>query len=911
MPNPSNRLCILMILSSLTVSQANPLLPPPGDLELSEGFKNPIGFYDATPRFSWKLPDTPEVRVQSAYEIAVASSPELLPDQADIWATGKMAGEQSTYIHYEGPPLTSRQNLYFRIRYWNDQNEASAWSETASFELGLLDNADWRAKWIRFPGHGDSEQTSYETPLYRPVYLRKEFKADKSIDRARLYITAKGLFEARINGQRIGEDRMAPGWTPYQKRVETLTYNVTANLRRGDNAIALILAEGWHSGRFGPKRTWGNEPPPEIICQLEIEYGDGTRGQLVTDASWLATIDGPIRTSGIYDGERYDAHHEMPGWDQAGFAATDWMPVIETPIDPTVQLQPKRHFTTRDMQVLNPISISQPQPDRIVFDMGQNMVGVPRIAVPMKKGDTLRIRVAEALNRDGSLYTGNLGSAESIDYYTASEEGIIEWQPLFTFHGYRYVELSGYDTRKPPEFGWMKGIVQFTNFSDTGGFESSSENLNQLQSNILWSLRGNFLDIPTDCPQRAERLGWTGDAQVFIPTALFNCDLHAFWSAWLKSMREEQYENGMIPVVIPNATGDFTEAGWSDACTIIPWETYWRTGDKKVLEDNYEMMLRWLDYSATHVKEGISSQRTVGDWLQPYSRQEDERRGDTSNELISTAYYARSIELAQRTAEILGHRQKSAELMALHAHVRKAFQNKFFDKEGRHVGGPETQTSYLLALGFNLLSQEIAEKAANHLVRTLEEADGHLRTGFLGTHLLAPTLDKIGRSDIAFELLFKETYPSWLYSISQGATTIWERWNGYTHLHGVVKRQGSLNHYAYGAIGEWMYERIAGIYPLEAGYKKIRIAPLAGGPLTHAHGEYESPYGLIESKWEIKDGTLELSVTIPPNTSAIVSVHPPYTHDVHLNNEPLPAGIDSQEIHLQPGRYLLTSKANP
>lgn len=906
---PVNRFILMAILSSLSLSHAGAALPPPEGLELSEGFQNPIGFHDASPNFSWKLPDNHEVRSQTAYEISVASNPDLLPGRGDIWTTGKVESAQSIHIPYEGPQLKSRDTLYWNVRYWNESGTVSAWSEPAIFELGLLDNADWQAKWIRFPGHGKDEQTPYDTPLYRPVYLRKDFPLDRSVATARLYITAKGLFEARINGQRVGKDRMAPGWTPYQKRIETLTYDVTNNLRKGENAIGIILAEGWHSGRFGPKRTWGNEPTPEIICQLEWEYEDGSRDSVVTDASWLATINGPVRTSGIYDGERYDAHFDMPGWDQPGYAANGWSHVIETPIVPTVKLRPKRHFTTRDMRERIPVSISQPEPGTVVFDMGQNMVGVPRISVPMKKGKTLRIRMGEALNRDGTLYTRNLGTAKSIDTYTAEADGIVDWQPQFTFHGFRYVELTGYDARKPPEFGWLKGIVQYTNFEDTGRFESSSENLNQLQSNIVWSLRGNFLDIPTDCPQRAERLGWTGDAQVFIPTALFNADLHAFWSAWLQSMREEQYENGMIPVVIPNATGEFTEAGWSDACTIIPWETYWRTGDIKVLEDNYDMMLRWLDYSATHVTDGISDQRTVGDWLQPFSQQEDERRGDTNNQLISTAYYARSIELTQRTAEILGDEQRSHELRALHAQVCEAFQAKFFDKTGRHTGGPETQTSYLLALGFNLLSPEIAKGAADHLVRTLEEADGHLRTGFLGTHLLAPTLDKIGRSDLAFELLFKETYPSWLFSISQGATTIWERWDGYTRLHGVIKRQGSLNHYAYGAIGEWMYERIAGIMPLEAGYRRIRIAPLVGGPLTHVKGAYESPYGLIESKWEVREGTFHLRVTVPPNTTAVVTLPDPFTGNIHVDNKP--ARLTSEgAILLGPGIVSISSDSD-
>ncbi|MBD5780069.1 glycoside hydrolase family 78 protein [Pelagicoccus sp. NFK12] len=900
------KLTTLVTFAASIVAPAIAAPPAPSELELSEGFSNPFGFYNASPSFSWQLPASADSASQTAYQIAVASSPELLPDQADLWNTGKTDSAQSLYIPYAGAELSSRDVAYWSVRYWSQKGEASPWSQIQTFELGLLSNDDWQAKWISFPEHGKGQRTEYDTPLYRPVHFRKDFSAKVEVAKARLYITAKGLFEAHINGQQVGEDRMAPGWTPYHTRVETITYDVTKNLTQGKNTIGLILAEGWYAGRFGPKRTWGNEPPPEIIAQLEIEYADGSSDLVLTDSSWLTTIDGPIRTSGIYDGETYDANQEMPGWNQPGFAASNWTTPIEALIDSKIQLQPKRHFTTRDKIELTPISISKPEPDTIVFDMGQNMVGVPRIAIPMKKGQTLRTRVGEALNRDGTLYTRNLGSAKSINHYTANKDGIAEWQPQFTFHGFRYVEITGYDTENPPEFNWVKGIVQYTDFEDTGHFETSDLNINQLQSNIVWGLRGNFLDIPTDCPQRAERLGWTGDAQVFAPTAFYNSDLHAFWTAWLQSMCEEQYDDGQIPVVIPNATGKFTETGWSDACTIIPWETYWRTGDKKVLEENYDMMLRWLDYSATHVTDGISTQRTVGDWLQPYSQQKDKRRGDTDNSLISTAFYARSIELTQRTAAVLGHTEKSEELKTLHAQVAKAFQERFFDAEGRHTGDFQTQTVYLLALAFNLLDSEIAKKAAEHLISSLEAAEGHLRTGFLGTNLLAPTLDRIGRSDLAFDLLFKETYPSWLFSVSQGATTIWERWDGYTHLHGVNRSQGSLNHYAYGAIGEWMYERIAGIYPLDPGYKKIRISPLVGGPLTFARGKYDSPYGVIASYWEINDEELSLQVTIPSNTTAEVTLPAPYTNCIRLNGQVIETS--NHPIRVEPGQYQFTAK---
>ncbi len=878
-------------------------LEAPTELELSEGFSDPMGFYDATPNFSWKLPVEQGSNSQSAYSIVLATDPKLLPENADVWKSEKVYKQQSVHIPYKGRALASRERLYWKVKYWNENNDSSNWSDTAHFELGLLNNSDWQAKWIGLPENGSIEKTEYKTPLFRPVYLRKEFTLNQTVTKARLYITSKGVFNARINGKKIGDDRMTPGWTPYKKRIETLTYDVTGNLQNAENAIGLVLAEGWYAGRLGTReRHWVNESPPEILCQLEIEFTDGSTKTVVTDDSWHATMNGPIRTSGIYDGETYDAAYKMPGWDCAGFDATNWQVVTESEIDQAVALVPKRHFTTKDMKVLPALSLTQQNPSTVIFDMGQNMVGVPRISVPMRKGETLRIRVSEVLDFNDRLYTKNYGTATSTDTYTTNENGVVNWQPQFTFHGYRYIEISGYDQSHLPDLSWVKGIVQHTSFEDTGNFVSSSKTLNQLQSNIVWGLRGNFLDIPTDCPQRSERLGWTGDAQVFTPTALFNSDLHAFWAAWLQSVREEQFENDGLPVVIPNVVGEFSQAGWSDAGVIIPWETYWRTGDIGILEENYDMMLRWLNYSATQVEDGISSMWTVGDWLQPYSRQEDERRGDTSNELISTAYYARSIELTQRTAAALGHDNKSQKLEHLHSTVCQAFEKRFFNKDGKHINGTETQTAYLLALGFGLLSTETHNKAAQQLIRSFEDADNHLRTGFLGTPLLAPTLDKIGRPDLAFDLLFKESYPSWFFSIGEGATTMWERWNGYTRKNGVVKRQGSLNHYAYGAIGEWMYERIAGIYPLEPGYKKIRIAPIVGGPLTSARGEYESPYGTIKSEWALKQDSFELFLTIPPNTSALVTFPPIIEGTILLNDAP--TSIEpGTSFQIAPGDY--------
>ncbi|CAM3971267.1 glycoside hydrolase family 78 protein [Pseudoalteromonas mariniglutinosa] len=862
-------------------------LSKPYALKINEGFNNPLGFYDPKPNFSWQLSADNNTLAQTKYQIVSASQPDLLPSQADLWDSGVVTSAQSTFVDYQGKTLSSRQQAYWQVRYWDEQGEVSSWSDVAHFELGLLSNKDWSAKWIEIKQTAPVKLSNYGTPIHIPQHLRTEFELktansstsanNTNIKKARLYITAKGVFEAFINGQRIGDDILTPGYTPYKKRIETLTYDVTAQLQDGKNAFGIQLAEGWYAGRFGPKRHWHKKLnlSPKVLAQLEIEYNDGSKQIVATDNSWQATQNGPIRTSGLYDGERYDAHYELfdqnVSWHQAGYNASNWSNVTTSALEPQVLLQPKRHYTSKNKQLLPALAIKQVG-GKTVFDLGQNMVGVPKIRVPMKKGQTLNLRFGEGVNPDGSLFTKNLGSAKQLDFYTAKTGGVIEWQPQFTFHGFRYVELSGFDATVKPELSWVTGVVQYTDFDINGKFTTSHPELNQFQSNIEWGLKGNFLDIPTDCPQRAERLGWTGDALAFANTSLFIADSHAFWSAWLQSIREEQFDDNSIPVVVPNEVGEIAQAGWSDAAVTIPWDVYWRTGDKKILAENYEMMTRWILYHQTQLKDGISEMWTVGDWLQPYSKREDSRRGETDNSLISTAFYARSVEFTLNSAKVLGKIDDVKKYSKLLAEIKAKFQQHFFADNGRLQVGEQAQTAYLLAIGFDLLDAEMTQKAVPHLLATFEAANGHLRTGFLGTPLLAPVLDKIDRADIAFDLVFKQSYPSWLFSVTQGATTVWERWDGYTHDKGYAKKAGSLNHYAYGAIGQWLYDRVAGISPLSAGYKTISIAPLISTHLTSAEGEYKSPYGEIKSKWQKTDSGLILEVIIPANTTARIQI---------------------------------------
>ena len=840
----------------------------PTTLSVSKGFLNPIGFYDSIPTFSWQLHTI--AKKQTAYEISVASKPELL-ENSDIWNSGKIISDQSVDVKYQGVPLGSRQKRYWKVRCWDEKSEVSQWSEIATIEMGLLSNNDWKAKWIKIPDPKQWDSTQHGTRLFRPQYLRNDFKLDTEVKKARLYITSKGVFQAQINGQKIGNDVLTPGWTPYHKRIETLTYDVTENLLKDKNTIGIILAEGWHSGRFGPRRRWDTViAPPQVICQLEIEDLKGNVKTIISDKKWKASGKGPIRTAGLYDGEVYDANFEIPNWSQPNFDDSTWETVETEDINLKTQLFPKKHAPLKNKMELQPAEIIE-QTDKVLFDFGQNMVGVVQLNIPVKRGDTIKLRHGEMLDAKGVLFTKNLGSAKSIDYYIAKEDKVVTWQPTFTFHGFRYVELSGFNSAFKPKKSWVKGLVQYSDFEMQGEFKSSHPKLNQLHSNIQWGLRGNFFDVPLDCPQRSERLGWTGDAQVFIPTSLYLSDTHAFWSAWLTSMREEQFSNGGIPVVVPNFTGKFAQAGWSDACTIVPWELYFRTGDKGVLKDNYKMMKSWCSYHTSEATNYISHMSTVGDWLQPYSQKKDDRRGDTPNTLISTAFYAQSVKLTMKSAEVLDKLEDVKYYKELLHKISVAFENEYFNNGGQ-IKQPykPTQTGYLLALGFDILSEETASKAIHHLLKEIDATDNHLRTGFIGTPLLAPVLDKTGHTEKLFEILFKETYPSWFYSINQGATTMWERWDGYTHDKGFANRALSFNHYVYGAIGQWMYERIAGIAPLEAGYKKILFAPMPHLKLNEASGSYESQYGKITSSWKFAESDFVYDISIPANTTAKV-----------------------------------------
>jgi len=698
-------------------------------------------------------------------------------------------------------------------------------------------------------------------------YLRRSFALDKTVEQATVYATALGLYELRINGSKVGDDVLTPGWTDYNKRVYYQTYDVTDLLEQGENAIGAVLGHGWYSGHLG----WAGTDPgqygknPRALVRLEVRFTDGTTTTVVTDSSWKAAH-GPMVGADFYMGEVFDATRERPGWDKTGYDDSDWNPVVVQD-DVSAKVEAFTGVPVRQIMELPAQSITEPKPGCFVFDLGQNMVGWARLKVKGEPGTKITLRFAEMLNPDGTLYVENLRDARCIDEYWLRGGDEETWEPRFTFHGFRYVELTGYPGTPPLDA--VTGVVVYSEMMPTGRFETSHALLNQLQSNIQWGQRGNFLEVPTDCPQRDERLGWMGDAQVFCRTACFNMDTSAFFTKWMQDVRDAQLPEGAFSDVTPRVVVITPGSpAWADAGVIVPWTIYQCYGDTRIIEESYESMQAWIEYMGQDNPDFIRRRNlnnNYGDWL---------FKGEpTPKELIATAFYGHSTRLLARMAAVIGKENDAQTYERLFQKIKSAFIDTYVDDDARIEG--DTQTCYVLALHFDLLPENLRESAARHLVRKIEEHDWHITTGFVGCPYITEILAAEGYLDVAYRLLLNETYPSWLYSVTQGATTIWERWDGWRHDGGFQDPgMNSFNHYAYGAVGAWMYKAVAGIDidPAVPAYKHIIIRPRPGAGLTRAEAEYDSIYGTIVSGWRVENGMFALTVAVPVNTTATVYV---------------------------------------
>ncbi|MFP4375451.1 MAG: family 78 glycoside hydrolase catalytic domain [Spirochaetales bacterium] len=901
-----------------------------------------LGIDTASPRFSWKMDDSRPGALQTAYRLQVSAGHDFA-DPSLLWNV-EATGPESVLLPYAGAPLASRTRYFFRVAICDHKGEWSDWSKPSWFETAFLHD-EWQANWIA-GGPEEQGDTQAVPGEERPArYLRREFEWQPAAAKtapssrtpgARLYVAARGLVELYLNGRRVGADVLSPGWTDFSRRAQYLTYDVGDYLVPGRNVIGAVLGDGWYSGRIarvhdGP-RIFGSTP--QLLVELH-RVGSADSLLVASDAEWEWTT-GPILRSDIYDGEFYDARLELDGWaggeagdgealdsrpasrDQNDSASprepANWQPVrVVGPASSPWNGNPDSSETAprldaklvpppRRIKEISPLKITSPTPGTFIYDLGQNITGWARLAVSGKAGQTATLRFAEMLQTDGTLYTENLRSAIATDQYTFANDGKVSWEPTFTFHGFRFVELTGVDI--DPDPSQITGIVVHNDLEKTGRFSCSHELLNQLQSNIEWGQRGNYLEAPTDCPQRDERLGWTGDAQVFIPTAAFTMNVAPFFEKWQRDLADSQGSAGTIPSVAPairymtRETENDGGPAWSDAVVICPWTLYTRYGDTRVLEEHYESMRAFVDSMERRSRGLIRSDEFVvtnggyGDWVS-MDAPEGERVGATPKDLIGTAYFAYSTDLMRRIAALLGKRDDELELRDLHRRIVQAFRAEYVTAAGRLLG--DTQTSYVLALAFDLLPEELRQPAVDRLVRKLERRSFRMTTGFVGTPLLCPVLTRFGRADVAYKLLQQEEFPSWLYTVKQGATTMWERWNSYTHEHGFGPvEMNSFNHYAYGSIGDWMYRSVAGLEidfaAAQRGEPVVRIAPKPGYGLTQASAELDTPFGRAKSGWSIAGGRATLEVEVPANATAHVEI-PAGTAEVEID-----ADEDEQEL---------------
>ena len=843
---------------------------------------NPLGIDVPRPRLSWQLKSADRGVVQSAYQLQVATDrPAFNTTENQQWDTGRVNSDQSVQVVYQGPALESARRYYWRVRVWDGAGEASPWSEPAWWEMGLLQPSEWSAEWIT-PNWKEKPGRSQPSPL-----LREEFTVSGPVESARVYVTSLGLYELNLNGGRVGDQLFTPGWTSYNKRLQYKTYDVTSTVHPGANAIGVTLGDGWYRGHLGwrnNRAVYGNRLA--LLLELRIKLKDGREQIVRSDAGWKATT-GPIRRSDIYMGELYDARLEKPGWTKPGYNDGDWSEVQILDHGKSILMAPPGPPVRRTEEI-KPVKILKTPAGDTVFDMGQNMVGWVRLKVSGAAGDKVKLRHAEVLDKDGNFYTANLRSAKQTIEYILKGGGEEVYEPHFTFQGFRYVAVDEFPGA--PTLDSLTGVVIHSDMKRTGYFETSNPLLNQLQHNIQWGQNGNFLDVPTDCPQRDERLGWTGDAQVFSRTATFNMDVASFFTKWLGDMAADQKPDGRITHVVPDVLGGAGSAAWADAGTIIPWNLYLAYGDTRILEHQYDSMKAWVEYMRRTAGESHlwNTGHHFGDWLAFATTRSDYPGATTGKDLIATAFFAHSTELLAKTARVLGKLDDARYYEALAAEVKSAWLREFVTRNGRV--GENTQTAYALALQFDLLPEHPRLEAVRRLAADIRHHNVHLTTGFVGTPYLCHVLSRYGQLDLAYQLLNQETYPSWLYPVKNGATTIWERWDG-IKPDGTFQNPGmnSFNHYAYGAIGDWMYRVVAGIDtdPAAPGYQHVLISPRPGGGLSWVSASLETQYGETGSYWKLSERGFELTARIPPNTRGTIRLPGARLDQVREGGEPV------------------------
>ena len=877
------------------------IAPPPKPASLHcAHLVSPLGVAADRVRLSWKLEGSGADCTQTAYQIQVfpGDGPQQPGDQP-YWDSGKVASAESADTPYTGPGLAYGGRYTWQVRVWDNQGRVSGWSDQASFEVEL-DPAGWRASWITrgqaresvTPPVGLGPVDSIASALVPVPYLRRSFSIDQPLKSARLHVTALGLYEARLNGQRVGDGYLTPGWTDYGQRVLYQTYDVTGLLRDGENVLGAILGDGWYCGfvGFDAKRAGAHYgSAPELLAQLDITFADGGQQRIVTDEHWRSRT-GAIRHADLLMGEKHDLRLEPVGWDEPGYNADGWSAVYRRDRDGR-PLVADPGPPIRVTEEISPVTVTRDELGRQIVDFGQNLPGWVRIRIDGSPGETIRVRHGEVLSADGSLYTENLRTARQTDeYVTCGGPEILE--PRLTLHGFRYAEITGYPGDLDPAD--VVARVVHSDIPASGSFSSSEEWLDQLSRVIDWGQRGNFISVPTDCPQRDERLGWLGDAQIFARTACYNRDVASFFAKWMDDVTDAQLPSGAFTDVAPRVTLSRAAApAWGDAGVIIPWTVWKMYGDTQVLQRNFGAMTAWMDFIERANPDYLRARElgnSYNDWLAPGD-------DDTPHDLLATAYWAHDAALMAEIAGAVGRPDEAAGYRALYAKIRLAFADAFISGDGRIASG--TQTAYVLGLHMGLMPDELRGAAANHLVAAIRDADWHLTTGFVGVGYLLPVLSSNGHNEVAYQLLAQRTFPSWRYMLDNGATTIWERWDGRTEGHGFQSPQmNSFNHYSLGSVGEWLYRFVLGIdqQPGTAGFGALLLRPHPGGQLSWASGSYQSIRGLVTTSWERSGDEFKFRAALPPNVTASVRI--PSAGPAEVRDR---AGNAPREIAAYPG----------
>ncbi|MFK3835816.1 family 78 glycoside hydrolase catalytic domain [Microbacterium sp. NPDC087868] len=866
-----------------------------------EHHREPLGIGESRPRLSWVIDTAPTGWTQTASRIEI--------DTDGAVDTFEIDSDAQVLVPWPGRALHSRARASVRVRVRGTDGEWSDPSPWATVETGLLHPEDWTAGpigaiWNENPMRDDR----------RPALVRRDFTVRPGLVRARLYASAHGLYQAEINGERVGTDVLSPGWTVYRERLRYYTYDVTDLLAEGDNAIGAWLGDGWYRGRLGWRGGFRNVFGDDLsfIGQLELTYADGTTETVATDTRWRSAPS-PILHSGIYDGETYDAREELPGWSRAGYDDGDWQRVQLRRRDPATLVAPTGP-PVRVTEEVHPVTVLRTPAGKRVLDFGQNLVGVVRLRATAAAGTTVTLRTAEVL-QDDELYTRPLRDAVSTDVYTfAGRPEGEEWEPRFTYHGFRYVEVDGWpgDIDADAAAGALVARVLHTDMERTGWFESSNPQLDRLHENVVWGMRGNFVDIPSDCPQRDERLGWTGDIQVFAPAASFLYDSSGMLAGWLRDLEAEQLPDGTVPWYVPVIPADTMwtpqrpGAAWGDAATIVPWTLHRRFGDEGVLRAQFDSARAWVDLQAEIAGPSRlwDTGFQLGDWLDPAAPPHDPADALTDRYLVASGYFAYSARLVADMAATLGETADAAHYTALAAEAKAAFIGAYVGDDGRMTS--DAQTAYALALEFDLLPDELRAPAAARLAALVHAGGNRIGTGFVGTPLVTDALSANGQLDAAYDLLLEKECPSWLYQVGMGATTVWERWDS-MRPDGSVNpgSMTSFNHYALGAVVDWMHRVVAGLAADAPGYRRIRVAPRPGGGLTSAAARHRTPFGEAAVSWRIDAGVLHVTAELPVGTTGVLALpgqpeeevgHGTHTRSVALDRADADATDSAAEV---------------